>query len=200
MALFSTTEFKTHYGITVTTYDAFIATLATSITASVKRYLRRNLEGVSYQEITSGNGRKTLSVRHPPIRSAAPTVYISSDQTWDATTKLAAADFRFDSDAGIFIRIDATLDGLLQSDDPIWPEGNMNIRIDYDGGFSAVPDDVKMGAMIWAGMLFNRRKASGISSRSVGGYSESFTAQIIPREARALLDPYRGVQRTRFYG
>lgn len=199
MALFTAAEFKTHFGISVATYDAFIATLATSVTASVKKYLRRNLEPVSYTEIQSGNGKKTLQVRQPPVRSASPTVYISSIQTWDATTTLAATDFRFDSDAGIFLRVDATLDGLLHSNEAIWPEGNMNIRIDYDGGFAAVPDDVKMGAMIWAGMIFNRRKAAGISSRSVGGYSESFTAQKLPREAQGFLDQYRGVQRTRFY-
>lgn len=200
---FTRAEFKEHVAIptAVTTHDAFIDSLAARITKSVDRELRRTIEQAAYKEIHDGTGDYRIRVRYPPVaRTPAPVAYISGEQKWDADHTVDAADYTFEVDSGLFmLKPSAVNPDLFPQDNPIWNKGIQNVRIDYTGGFLAAnfPDDLKLGAMIWAAAIFNKRRASGIASYSIGGISYTPSNDPIPKDALALLGKYRMPFRTR---
>lgn len=198
MALFSQAEFKEYSSIPagVTAHDALITSLSTMISAAVDKYLRRTVEAATITETHSGTGKDRIRVLSPPIRTLT-TVHSSQNQTWDASTLVAANLLLTDEGAGVIYRKPQLNPELWPLDKPIFPQGTLNIRIVYDGGFAAVPEDLKLAAMMWARAVFDRRRAMGVVSRSVAGASESFEQATVPKMIRPFLDQYRMPYRAR---
>lgn len=71
-----------------------------------------------------------------------------------------------------------------------FPRGTRNIFVDYQAGYSTMPEDLKMAVKIIIQMIYQRREESGFGTTSLsisGGFGTSFENEI-PWEARNILE------------
>jgi hypothetical protein len=183
MALITKEEVKEQLSISASTTvdDAYITNLCLRVSAFMKRYIGMSIEQESLTEYYDGNGEPSLYVRSVPV-IAINAVYESYDQTWDATTLIDSDDYIVDLKIGRIYRL-GDVPFLL---------GVQNVRVIYDAGYAAVPDDIKMVAIDLVSAKYNRRKAAGISSRSLAdGSITYFTSNSLTGEQKELLAMYR---------
>jgi hypothetical protein len=201
MALFTSSEFKDHEGITSTAHDTFIGQLATRVSIMVARYCNRlapngvsALEalGSDLTEYYDGTGEKDLQVVRYPLISVT-SVHSDHARAFGAATLVAAADYYMDKRNGrIVLMPNANTAFATQG---IFVKGSANVKVVYQGGFATVPEDLKEAAILWASAIFARRRAVGIVSESIGAYSVTYQSTrgegSVPPEVRGLLSPFR---------
>lgn len=96
--------------------------------------------------------------------------------------KLAEWDFEVDAAKGII------------NSPYSFPEGYRNIYIDYDAGFSTIPEDLQLATMILIKNIYQRRseESFGATNYSISGISVAFE-QDMPVHAKHILGQYRKV-------
>lgn len=174
MAIITTAEYKTWRGISVSTYDTLIGILIAGANArGVEKYTGRFFDAGDYEELLDGSGGASLQVSAYPINSVA------SVKLWDNTNQTAYVtltqyeDYHWNADSGLFYRTNAHTgrisepvyrrgflpDGVDGGSGwgtvPNWPRGPQTVRVDYNGGYSTMPDDLKLSMYqyvdaIWA--------------------------------------------------
>lgn len=74
-----------------------------------------------------------------------------------------------------------------------WPRKPLTIFADYDGGYEAVPEDLKAACRLLAGAIYYaRQRDSGLTAESLGDYSYTIdTRAVSETEAMRLLQPFR---------
>lgn len=73
-----------------------------------------------------------------------------------------------------------------------FPEGDQNIYIKYTAGYSTMPDDLKLAALVWVKYLYDKRNQEGfgITEYNVGHLKVKYE-KIMPSEVKRILDKYR---------
>lgn len=187
---------KAELGITVTTYDALLATLIQQASAAIVAYCNREFaeETVveSYRLIERGTGCRTVEAL---ILARVPVTVITS-VVEDGTT-LGTDEYEVDADTGFLWKLDG-------DDNPTAWSGP-KIVVTYDGGYEmldTLPQDLEAAAIAMVkGRYFARSRdpmVKDISIVDVG--SESYwvgdapgASTGIPTAIAALLDPYRRI-------
>jgi hypothetical protein len=190
--LISTSEYKTWAGITTSAYDTIIGVIVSGVSTEIRRWCGRNLtngfESAERTERYDGNNEQTINLMEWPVSSVASVKVYASDGTYET---LDTTSYRCDETGGVLSRVDpnkarypVTAFGTVQatfSVQPWFPEGFDNIEVTYTGGYSTIPDDLKIAAFRLADMHFtSRARNMGIASESLGQYSYSnfSTAQL----------------------
>lgn len=190
MVLFTAAEFKEWEGVPGTRYDASITRIAAAVTEMVNRYCSRKIEAADYVEEIDGSGTTEIAISNPPLR-AVSSVIVTQLRNFSTTTPLAASQYVTESHGVIRMLPTVQLSQILSLNAPIFPVGVQNIQVSYSGGFATVPEDLKQGALMWAGALFVRRRQGGLLSSTVGPQSLTFQPGQVPVEVRSILDSYR---------
>lgn len=201
MALFTRDELKTHLGLSGTSHDAFIDQLVTQVSLLVPSWCNRIAPDGSSAiedsvtdatEFYDGTGAQELRLKRYPVTSVT-TVHVDSDRTFGAESLVPATSYTIDKPQGVLRFLPHGESGINAIS--YWPSGTRNVQVVYRGGYSTLPADLKLGAMLWAGSMFAKRAAVGIVSESIGGYSVTYQGGVagsgIPTEAKEILHRYR---------
>lgn len=79
----------------------------------------------------------------------------------------------------------------------VFPTGQQNVKIVYTGGYSDMPEDVKMGCVEWIGRIYKRKtkKRWNVDKQAKGDKTIDYeTFGIIPPEVKDFIHPYRFIK------
>ena len=190
-ALITLDEAKEYLKVSGTADDQIISTLINAVSGLVCGYLNRNLVRATYTEYYSGDGSQSLMLRNYPVVSIT-SIYEDDLREW-------ASGALIDHAEDIIIQKDS---GLLRNWNgrATWLTGHANIKVVYVAGYTT---DFDGGTMPNAIRLATKRildqqyrhgyshRKLDVSSETTGDQSTSFREADIPRDAKAMLDPYR---------
>ncbi len=131
--------------------------------------------------IFDGNGRERMPLPAWPIVSIT-NVYLDSTRAWGTGTIVTATDYTYDKEAGILIYPDHA-----------WTRGVQNMRVDYVGGFSTVPDYIQAAvieAVVWSRLRFRNASMGARSLSGPNGVSSSYEIEM-PMNARKVFEDLR---------
>lgn len=125
--------------------------------------------------VVYNSAQSEIQLRHTPV------VGIVAITNWGMP--LSASDYRVDNELG-HIR--------LRRQSAYWSDSRDGVEVMYGWGYDAdtIPNDLKQAADMIAISNFNKGRNSGKKSESEGGYSVTFTDEMIPAEARMILSAY----------
>jgi hypothetical protein len=174
MPLVTMPEVKAYLGITDTTQDVKLQLILESLDTWLKEEFKSfgllAEKTCSITEYQDGPGIDRLITRYRPIISVA-SVHVSDNQVWDATTLIAASDYRITNSTGIIRLVSqATSFYVFPYNQPygslIFPRGVQNIRIIYNAGFDPTPADIRLSLLTVIG-----KHHAEISDASFGAFS-----------------------------
>lgn len=138
-------------------------------------------------EVLDGTRSDVIVPKNSPIISVQKVVF-NVNTLGQGGTQLATDEFYFTPDA---IILSARMT----------PQGRGLVRLDYTHGYASVPEPVKMACLMAVEGTYRRltRGTLGLSSRAKEGESESYLSAWnlesgLPKEAMALLVPYRSIE------
>jgi hypothetical protein len=186
LALVTAAEYKAYAGISDTSQDARLAVLIPAIQDEIERYCGRGFESAVRVEHLDGTGTGEIRVSNAPIISleSVSIIYGEGDLHEYSSTAYTFTDD--DTGAiwlygGRFADRGLDVDGFPvgHSEGRVWPKGRKNIRVEYTGGYTAIPPALKLvvyrlldEAIVQAG------KDMSLQSESLGAYSYSRGAAV----------------------
>lgn len=183
--LITTSEVKSFLDIQTSTWDTLIGTLITNCSVWIENYcggIRFKNSGSNVTEYHDGDpfaeGNKSIFLNNFPVISVASVSSANGDlddPTWDAYDP--ANDYVVNTSTG-----EISFYSL--------PVGKRNIRVVYQGGYSAIPEDLKLACIEMVARTFNKRKSFGVANESVGGASVSWEREL-DVDLRKTLNRYR---------
>jgi len=113
-------------------------------------------------------------------------IYDDEDLDWDSDHLVAATDYSIlDGSQGLILLDSDSVHGS-------WTEGDGNVRVAFTAGWPSVPADVQEVIGLLCKRAWVRRTTEGFESLPQGSGSASpASADHIPADLRAMLDPYR---------
>lgn len=194
MAITTVAAWKARRGISATTWDAIVPNIIDAVQAEIERYCSRAFESATYtDEAYHGTGTDTLILRNWPVTAVSAVKIVASDGT---TTTLDSGDYRADlsaNDRGHLYRIRSSDFGWGEPSGACWPEGRLNVKVTYTGGYATVPHDVEEAAFC---LIDSKLAASGVNiyeqARGEGNENRTMrSAEDSKAEAHRLLGPFR---------
>ncbi len=183
--LTTTANVKAQLDIGVTTWDTLFDRLVTSCSVWIENYcggLRFKNSGSDVTEYFDGDpdgqGNKIIFVKNTPIISLTSVAYSTGaldSPTWNV----------YDPE---FYYVKNNNTGEIFFD--ALPIGRQNIRVIYQGGYNAIPEDLSEACIELVCKIYNRRKSEGVLNESVGGASVSWDKEL-NTELRKTLNRYR---------
>jgi hypothetical protein len=175
-------DVKEELGIEGTDDDDFIINLINRVTDYIDRYCKRTFNADDYSdEMHSGDDTNYLLPRYWPINSI---VRIQHRKTTLNTDSWSTIDSKYYHIEGHNKEV------VFKTG--IFTQGVNNYRISYNGGYSTIPEDLKMACIQIVKKFFNDRKGSHLKSESLGEYSYTrFDKDIKELGFDYLLDGYR---------
>ena len=165
-------ELKQYLKINDTTQDSFLQTCVDTAINAVIQYCNRDFRLASYTQYFQGNGKNRLFLKNYPINS------VSEIKKLDTTTYNYIDII---TNAGDTIGNSTQLHGdgsLVLLKDYTFESGSEkveNIKILYNGGYAAAPDDIKTVCKEIATEYYNNAPAGlgrlGKGSENIGGQS-----------------------------
>ena len=172
-----------------TDYDTWLGNLINQVERTIDNYCRVpsgffKAGGLSFTEIQDWKEDGEIHTRYYPILTLTKVEldYAGYNQAAD-WTEISSTYYYVKNEYGI-IKIVGKIPGHAEN----------SVRVTYTAGYSAVPDDVKLAALIYASNILNRIFASNYGeSVNIGDFQVKF-ADLKPSftdEVKALLNPYR---------
>lgn len=151
-----------------------LAALITAVTKAISKYCRRNFDEQTYEERYTGQGEQRLMLRHFPILSVAS---LTVDDV-----AVSASDYIIDAERGWLFRSGG------------WHSLDYGIEIEYDAGWSSVPEDIQEACAAWVAALYWQTKKNPFLTNSFSSTTGSAYATLkenMPAHVKSILDSYR---------
>lgn len=161
------------------TDDSLLTALIESASARIERDCSRTFDLTQYSEIHDGDGSRRLTVRNSPLVSVSS--LIINGRTIPQSTAFNADGWVVASPWGLSLR------GQYR-----FEFGVQNVVITYSAGYPSIPDDLSQACAAMVSLLYKERDRLGLTSKSVGGESISYTTDM-PEYVRRVIDSYRSV-------
>jgi hypothetical protein len=197
IALTTQALIKEHAGISGTSADDVIATIATGVNEAVESHLGRDLEddGNDATEYYDGSGTNMLQLRKFPVFSVT-SINVDLDRDFNAATLVDSGDYVIYKPTGIVKFKPVSSPGLQAI--PKFLSGFQNVEVKYRAGYktsspisTAVPDGLKLAATMWAVEIFNKRREHGMFSTTRGAATEMFDIRHAGKHIIFALSRYR---------
>lgn len=177
--LITLAEYKAYKGISNPNKDAIYSVLISSVSGLIKGYCGKtfvdHFSSAKTETFNIKDGRDGLVLKETPVNSVVSVLEDGID---------ISADTYLDQDLDIIY--------LTRSDEPYFLVGNGSVAVNYTGGYSTAPSDIKLACYeLMDYYLQDEHKASKSFSGTTIEYHES--AQQWPYHIKALLDNYRDV-------
>ncbi|KAA3609386.1 MAG: hypothetical protein DWQ01_08620 [Planctomycetota bacterium] len=195
MALLTLSEVKTYLGVGGTNEDDFLNAVIPQAEAAAARFCRRDsFESGNFTELFDGRGMNEVWLRNTPILSVS-SVHDDIENNFDSNTELAASDFAFSADGQLWLKPSAEL-GSRFLRRGWFANGTNNVRVVYDGGYTAqtVPHDLRLALMELIGFVRGKAGTEAFSSINVGSYARVMRpafADAWPKDITLLLAPFQ---------
>ena len=208
--LFTITEYKSYAGITGTGDDSVLTTLAAVVSAMVRQKCDRNrtngFNSAARTETYSGTADTAIQLKEWPVTTLTSVSEVSDD---GSTNALTSTDYRLDTETGILRLLGVRLGRFNRNEwgdinstwkpSPNFKEGVLNYSVVYTGGYSSIPDDLKLACYKVVDALFaQRRRDPTLEAESIGAYSykrgSGDAALDIWAGVMPILQPYMSVQ------
>lgn len=157
------TEIKAYLRISAddTDYDELLDNMIDHVSGLVNCYCNREFFADDFTEYYDGCGESVLYVANPPINSTESTIEVYDDLS---------------RNYGINTQIDSTTiivypkEGKIALDGLSFMRGKRNIKVSYNGGYTSIPEEVRLTAKRMIAYLWkeSERGTIGISSSSKG--------------------------------
>ncbi len=151
-------------------------------TEEAERVSGRSLKARSVTKDLDGSGREMLSLPAYPVSSVTH-VYVDPLRVFGSDTEIDEDDdFVVYGDEGMLCYLSST-----------WPEGRKNVRVQWNGGFSPVPDRLQNAAIEVVSWNLKRFRGAGIGVRSTSSPDGVNTAMeiTIPLSALRVFESYK---------
>lgn len=146
----------------------------------LERYIGRQIKARDYTEYQDGDGSDRVLVDQWPIISIA-SLHSDADRDFTSETLIDTTDYISYAEGRI----------ELVSDEGNFPEGEQNIKIVYNAGYAAIPDDLEYAATVHVAYMYNKSGHEGHTAISLGGLSKSYDPAPIPQDVKFALEPYK---------
>lgn len=205
-ALVSVSEVKNYLSIssnTEATNDANIAVLANYASKAIETYCSRTFAASNLTEIHDG-GRSSIFLDNPPIN------YITAFSEYDGTQYVplvgstaseelantnananAVPAYVWNSDTGEVSRSSEGSSDLEVTGQQVFRNYKRGIKVTYNGGYTSIPDDIKLAALDYIKIIYKQDQAS--SSFSLSGETKEHRplSANFPPHIRRILELYR---------
>jgi len=180
MSTVTKTDVKLFLGIPsgTTTDDTLLDRIIACAEADALSQVDRNISTIStYTEDFDGDGESgRLVLKETPV-TAVLAVYDDLDRAFSADTLLDAADYTF------------TANGILKLDSSLkFTKGTGNVRVQYQAGYAAVPEDFKKAIidMSIAEYMRVKTRINAVADDEIGGKISA-----LEKRAKEVLARYR---------
>jgi len=173
---------KNHLGIDSAdvSSDSSVILWINGVSDWFKNKTHRQLRASSIVEYQNGNDLDEMHTKQWPV-SASVEIYIDTANGYTADTKVPASSVIYDLDQGLM-----TLLGY------IFTKGTKSIKLSYVGGYSDIPADLQMAALIMIDKIKNPQTSA--SSVSVAGGSLVFLDEVAPKFVLDVIERYERTQ------
>jgi hypothetical protein len=161
-------------------YDEILKSLINLVSSWTEMLIGRKIEATNVTEYFDG-GTLEIILNHFPVNSVASVKYNAGTQNTPNWQTISAEDYTKYLGEGIIKHVS------------IFPDGDRNIEVVYNAGFSTVPDDLKLLALELVGRLFNQRKAQGIKSESMGSAKLDWSSDLT-EDQKMIIGNYRKIR------
>jgi uncharacterized phiE125 gp8 family phage protein len=158
--------------------DPLLSRLITAVSASVLRYLSRDILQATYALTINGTGRDRWMFPQYPV-TAVSSVSIDGT-TISASTGIAAAGYVFD-ESTLYLRGYRLTCGV------------QNVTISFTAGYTETPVDIEQACIDWISLLYKGRKRIGEQSKVIGGEQVNYFTGPMPKSCELMLAPRRNV-------
>lgn len=162
----SLNELKTHLRITETTDDTLLASLLSAAEDQVENFIGYSIYHGDYEEEYQPSG--IIPLRHGPCLSVE-SIEDEGGKSYENFSILPL--------------------GVLKLED----YGGETLTISYEGGYSLVPEALKLAVKIIVESLYNRLGSHGVVNEKTGTYQAQYVDDI-PPTAKTVLSPYRRIR------
>ena len=191
MSLVLLSEYKEILDITGNTEDEFVELSQYEVESKIKSFLNRDLEVTTYVEVYDGTGERELVLSQFPINS------VSKLEIYDGVDSLGAEqwDEWIQNEDYERLVIPTSKDQIVLIG-TCFPEGDQNIRVTYNAGYSTIPYEIQQACkklmLLYYGEV-KKTKTIGKSSISEGSAFTKTTTYDLGAEDRILksIEKYR---------
>jgi hypothetical protein len=120
-------------------------------------------EATYTNEYLSGDGTPFLYLKNYPITSITSLTLFDRYAAADVQTFTADRDYYLDDETGRIVAASGC-----------FTEGRKNYRCTYVGGYSTIPEDLKVLCMNLISYWINKKGNAGIESQTIGKYSATY--------------------------
>ena len=190
--LTSHTEIKSWLGITVTTDDTLLDSLASSILGRFKSYMGRDILSTAYTERYNGNGQMQMTLKQAPI--TAITSLTIDEVAIPAATTSQTYGYMFENSTLYLVSGNPGVSGLPGNAPARFGRGMRNVYVSYTAGWSTVPADIKHAATLQCAYEYQRqRNAIGMRSENQGQQQTNYITDPFLPGVKLVLDQYKRV-------
>lgn len=166
--------------------DSVLASLIAQVSAYVRKKCQNNILAADYIEYYDGDGSNTLLLRQFPINSI-DSIYDDNTYIFDLPTQIPPGDI-IPSSAG---NTEMAKTGIIKLKDNIFSTGEQNIKITYNAGYMAVPEDLELGVIKLVGACFLEGTGS-IDAMATEGADDKPTR--LERKSKDFMLPYMRIK------
>lgn len=170
---------KEYLDITGTGDDTLLSNLIARATRFLQDHFGRQILQATYTEFYDGRGSPQIMVREWPIVTVT-SLHESIEQTWDASTLIAAGDYLID------LRL-----GRVRLKAGIFFPSFQGVRLIYDGGYATVPHSIEHATIEAVARIYRRRLNPDVVSWSLkdGAIARRVVGDLF-KELRGDLSPW----------
>lgn len=174
--------------ISETDHNDYLINLINRSYKILEAYIGQQIKSKSYTEHYSGDSTGKLLLKNRPINSIT-SIHEDVERVFGSDRLIDSGNYTFDANSGLV--------EIFQHDGtgPSWFEsGVRNIKVIYNAGYDTIPNDLKEAGCKFVAWLFRRSNTAGTVRVSLGGHSEEFDGEKIPKFIKFWLDPYKNIQ------
>ena len=129
-----------------------------------------------YTEYTDGNGSVHMFVKNNPVNSITQ-IAVDSDWVWGADTTATASDYRIVGDRYIAYKTG-------------FASGLQNVKIQYNAGWSVIPEDLEQALLMEVVRMYIRRKDPDVEIKTLTDGSTHLTPSGLMPSTKQILSKY----------
>lgn len=183
-ALVSLSAVKEFMGVvgSDSTMDDLLSNLINRYSTLFETEMGRNILIREYTEQHSGGGYAMLFTTQQPITSIT-SIHDSYEWVWDSDTLIDSDEYGISTGNYNHISFKSiTLGNYVD-----------NIQVVYTAGLSTVPEDIQQCMVEEVARSYKNRQEIGVTSKSLGDGSISYTAQGLLRKTEMVLSRYQRI-------
>jgi len=160
--------------------DSLLDQLIAYASERIESHCGRKFASAEVTEYHDGSGTDRIVLARRPV-SALSAVYEDADREFGEEMKLSEDETALYPDEGVVVRPAS-----------LFPRGTRNVKVEYTGGYAAVPDDLAAACVKLAAAWYShaRAGADGVGRETLGGYSAHYEKRPLPADVEAMLAPY----------